>query len=161
VYLICVLALLGGLVAAMMSFVGTQRTQALGPSACALAQDFSTYRTAVIRYVQTTADPGFSGSVPDANLAAVGVYAPGQYAPNPLWRNYVQGNFVVVYAASMPSVNFVGALEQIALSSVFAGTAYDNTVVSSTNATTPSDVLLPAAANVPNGVPVWEARDVF
>ena len=160
-YLICVLAMLGGLVAAMMSFVGTQRTATLGPSASVLAQDFSIYRTAVIRYVQTAQDAGFSGSVPNASLAAVGVYAPGQYAPNPLWRNYVQGSSVVVYAASMPSVNFVGALEQVALNSVFAGTAYDNTIVSSSNVTAASGIHLPAGVNVPNGVPVWEALDVF
>jgi len=153
-----VFVILCGLVLAATSRVDEQRAAAVEPSASALAQDFSVYRTAVIRYVQTHPDPGFAGSVPNANLPAVGVYV-----PNPRWSNYVNGSTVVVYAPSVPVPNFVGPLEEIAQDSVFAGAVYNGTVVASPTATMPSGVALPAAVTsaAPNGAPVWEALDVF
>jgi len=157
-YQLFVFVILSGLLAAVMSAVGEQRLASVQPSAAALAQNFSVYRTAVIRYVQTHPDPSFSGSVPNANVASVGAYV-----PNPSWRNYVVGNTVVVYAASIPTINFVGELEDLASHSVFAGAAYGGTIAVSAAVTVPSGVALPTAARalVPNGVPVWEALDVF
>lgn len=157
-YQLFVFVILSGLLAAVMSEVGEQRLAAVQPSAAVLAQDFSAYRTAVIRYVQTHPDLSFSGSVANASLPSVGAYV-----PNPSWRNYVLGNTVVVYAASVPTINFVSELEDLALHSVFAGAAYGGTIVASPSVTVPSAVVLPTVtqAMVPNGVPVWEARNVF
>lgn len=157
-YPLFVFVVLFGLIAAGLTYVGEQRLAGRQPSAEALAQDFSVYRTAVIRYAQTQQNAGFAGSVPNQSLPAVGAYV-----PNPLWRNYVQGKTVVVYAASVPTNNFVGQLEDIAQHSVFAGAAYNGTIVSNSVAGAASNIALPAgiAASVPNGTPVWEALDVF
>lgn len=157
-YQLVVFVILSGLLAATMSEIGEQRAASVPAGAAVLAQDFAVYRTAVIRYVQTHPDAAFSASVPNTSLPAVGAYV-----PHPLWRNYVKGNTVVVYSASVPTINFVGALEDLAQHSVFAGAAYNGTIVANPTASVPSYVALPAPANqlVPNGVPVWEALNVF
>lgn len=157
-YQMFVLMILAGLLAAAMSQIGEQRAATVATRASTLAQDFAAYRTAVIRYVQANPNPSFNGSVPNANLPAVGAYV-----PHPLWRNYVVGSTVLVYSASVPTINFVGALEDLAQHSVFAGAAYNGTIVASAAATAQSVVVLPPSAQafVPNGVPVWEALNVF
>jgi hypothetical protein len=157
-YPIVVFMILSGLLAAAVSQIGEQRLASIPPSAAALAQDFAAYRTAVIRYVQTHPDAAFSASVPNASLPSVGAYV----AHSP-WRNYVKGNTVVVYSASVPAINFVGALEELAQHSVFAGAAYNGTIVANPTSSVPSNVKLPPVVQnvVPNGVPVWEALDVF
>ncbi|PLY99993.1 pilus assembly protein PilM [Burkholderia sp. WAC0059] len=157
-YQLFIVLMMSALIGTYVTIVSEQRDEITPAEARTLALNLAMYRTAVIRYVQSNPNAGFRGSVSNSVLPDVGAYV-----PNTLWRNYVSGSTVVVYAASLPGVNIVGDLESIAYGSVFAGAAYDGTVVADPNAVAPSGVSLPAAVagNIPNGAPVWEALDVF
>lgn len=157
-YQTLILVMLSGLVATYLTYASEQRAQIVPATAAILALNFSLYRSAVISYVQANPNAAFAGKVPNNVLPAIGAFV-----PDPLWRNYVLGNTVVVYAASAPSVDITADLEQEADYSVFAGVVYNGTVVADGSALTPSSVVLPAAvaARVSNGLPVWEALNVF
>ena len=121
-----------------------QSAQAELAAADAGATSLLAYRQAVIDYLN--ANPGFTGTVPDASLAL-----PWGYVRDPRWTHLVQsGSTLYVYEASPGSPRTGQLLDQLyrkSVSSFMVGRNAGGTLVSANGFAT--GVLVPPA--VPNG----------
>ncbi|RJF96855.1 hypothetical protein D3870_20955 [Noviherbaspirillum cavernae] len=133
------------------------------PKSMPIAENMALYREAVITYF--TEHPEETGPSVDIATLVASRALPGwsslANAPrSSIWANYRDTDgMIYIYAKSLPPVNIVADIVELAQNSVFAGVyrTGDTTLFSPVKGDTKIKFKLPANLQIPHGSPVWIA----
>lgn len=167
------------------SMTGEQRLDESGKgTALSIAVDMEMYRQAVVNYHEINPNASLNASVPAATLVASGAFPNWANSASlcSQWNNFIDGNGTVyIYQKSSLPVNITMNIVALSQNSVLAGqavssggqlvlyapadmgTAPPSTLSQSSGIPEASDygahtpIVLPAAAAIPVGSPVWLA----